>query len=262
MNNSWTLSDVEFTALWADTKAGHLPSPLIAVSRVKDLGRYEHLQVQAQQRLRDMAGFEAAALGEVMAHPDIAIQLTSWNTLRPDDLEGKIRVYAARRGAAGVVVRQVPGETAWYSKGFVVIPCTAVELARVMMDQLPVARAGQLGEVVLVGTGEGLDYSYGRSAVRERSYAAEPPHVRAARFLDTPTERMGGIEILQTSSAFGPRGCTRYFLDWRDLVGDGRYLITDDTPPVATPVDTRRLVALVNTRIAAIVQAIRDERQR
>jgi len=262
MNYSWTLTDVEFTALWAETKAGPLPTPLIAVSRIKNADRYEAHQLQARERLREMPDLDVPPLVETLAHPDITLALNGWDTRTPGNPGGLIRVHAARSGADGIVVREIPGETSVYSNGFVLTRCHAVELARVAVEQLPVLPAGGLGEMVLVDPDDGLDYSYGRSAVRERAYAAQAPEDRAARFLEAPTERMGGLEILQARSAFGPRGCSRYFLGWRDLPDDGRYLITDDTPSVVVPVDVARLAARINTHIAVIVQTLREERVR
>ncbi|MBU3062967.1 ESX secretion-associated protein EspG [Nocardia sp. NEAU-G5] len=259
MNAVWTLSDIDFCALWEETNAGWLPSPLCAVSRIMDADEYHAQQLRALREVRAIPGLDVDLLGKTLAHPDITVEAISSGTL-DDGEDDLVRIHAARRGPHGVVVRQIPGEEPCYSDGFVVTFCTAVELARVVVAQLPGASPGRLGNIVLVGEGEGLDYSYGRSAVRNNAFAAESASARAARFLDAPIERIGNVGIAQARSAFGPKGCTRYSIPWRDLADDGRYLITDENPPVAVPADAEKLLAQINTRIAAVVQALRDER--
>jgi EspG family len=142
-------------------------------------------------------------------------------------------------------------------------------LADTVAAAMPEAKPGRQSDLVLPGgeapvlpgqrAAEGVDYSFGESAVTDSFDDAVTD--RAQRFLDTAPECTGTIEIVQGRSIFGPRGMTRHRLEWRDLADDGRYVIDDQHPPVATAVDTTKLVAMINTRIAAIVRAIKDERR-
>ncbi|RDI67379.1 hypothetical protein [Nocardia pseudobrasiliensis] len=69
----------------------------------------------------------------------------------------------------------------------------------------------------------------------------------------------GWIHIAQTRSRFGPDGITRFRLGWQDVAGNGRYLITPGLPPIAVATDTKLLRALIDTGIAQVARAIREE---
>ena len=49
-------------------------------------------------------------------------------------------------------------------------------------------------------------------------------------------------------------------LGWRDRTDDGRYTIVGDSPAVAHGTDAARMINMINTEIAAVVSAIKDER--
>ncbi|MGF6881212.1 hypothetical protein ABIA39_001092 [Nocardia sp. GAS34] len=262
MNTGWTLRDTEFVALLTEAKQVELPSPLTFISRTSTADEYDREMYTALQRAHGALGFDPAPMMQTLAHPDVTLEICAWDIRDPDGPEGMVRVHAARRAAHGVVVKQIPGETRWHSGGFVVTECRAPDLARVAVDQLPPSAPGTWGDVVLLGDGDGLDHSHGRSAVQVGAFAAESAQSRAVRFHAAPMSYVGGIKLRQERSAFGPRGCLSFEFDLRDLVDDGRYLLTDDNPPVAVPVDAANLIAHINTRIAAIVQALRDERAR
>lgn len=263
MNSRWTLSDIEFSTLWAETKEGFaLPTPLMALSRIRDAAEYDRHRILALERLRSLSDFDMAAVMRTLARPDISLAVDCSDPSSPGDPAELIRVHAARLGADGLVVRQLPGETVWHSGGFILIRCAAVDLARVVVEHLPIVPAGNLGEISLAILDTGLDHTYGRSPVRARAFSTSPGDTAVRRVFEAPAASIGAIEILQARSEFGPRGTLRYFLGWRDLAGDGRYLITDGNPPAVTPVDTQRFIAQINVRIATIVQALREERGR
>jgi hypothetical protein len=213
------------------------------------------------RRLRD-AGAED--LLRVLADPDIRITALGCGGRDPTDPNGMVRVLGARKGAQGWVVRQLPGETMWDSRGFAAIDCEATQLAAAIVHELPEAPPGRIQEQPLTIAAQpdesdaaATDHHYGRSAVlRQLEYAG---HRTARGFLATPMDAMGTIEVSQCRSLFGPRGCLTRRIQWRDLHHDGRYLIPPDDPPIAWAADSRHLVAQVNTEVAAIVRRVRDE---
>lgn len=262
MSTSWTLTDMELVALLTESNDGDLPMPLMFTSRITDADEFERELLMSVQRLRAAPVFDLDRMLGTLAHPDITVEICGWDVRGPDGPDGIVRIHAARRAAHGIVINQLTGETRWHSGGFVITECRAVDIGSIAVGHLPAAVAGTWGEVPLIGGGDGLDHSYGRSAVQVKAFAAEDVPARAVRFQAAPVGYCGQIQIAQVRSAFGPRGCARYEFDWQDLVGDGRYLISDTSPPVAIPVDAGRLAARINTRIAAIVQIMKDESPR
>jgi hypothetical protein len=195
-----------------------------------------------------------------LGRPDIRIALDGEVCREPDNTHSYIRVVAGRSDLCAAVVTQLPGESFWYSGGYVVTECDVSALAATVLAELPAAQAGSTPNVVfpIRSAAEELDHSYWESDVRDAEDIAAQ---RYRAFACTPVSSFGTIDIEQGRSRFGPRGITRHQFGWRDLVGDGRYAILPGAQPVARPVDAAQLVHLVNDRIAQIEQAIQDERR-
>ncbi len=79
-------------------------------------------------------------------------------------------------------------------------------------------------------------------------------------FLSAPTHSAGVVEIEQGTAVFGPQGIARRRLEWRDLEGDGRYLIDAQHPPTASGAGARQVREMIDIEIAQVVQVIDDER--
>ena len=140
-----------------------------------------------------------------------------------------------------------------------VTECDPITLADAVVDAMPQADAGQRSQIVLTSrpqTDE-MDYSFGRSAVQD-SYDGSVTE-QAKQFLDAVPHSTGSIDVMQGRSVFGPRGITTFRLEWRDLDNDGRYAI-DPENSMAMATDRRRLITMINTKVAAVVGAIKDER--
>ncbi|QLY31853.1 ESX secretion-associated protein EspG [Nocardia huaxiensis] len=258
---SWRLTDLEFMVLWEDARREEYPpAPFVFTTKIPTIREFARAKEITRRNLRDRYDGELYPLMETIAHPDIRVVVDAWDPADLDRPAGLVRLLAVRRGDLGCLVTELPGESHWYSGGFIITECTALELADVVAEAMPELPAGRLPQLVLATPAdeENLDYSYERSAVRDSF--AESAAERAAAFLRMPAERTGSITIQQGHSLFGPRGITSHRLTWRDLIDDGRYVIDDQTPPVAMPVDRKRLRLLLNNRIAAVVAAIRDER--
>lgn len=260
MTPTSTFTDLEFFALCRAHKQEYVPPPFVFRSEIATSEEFEELAREKLDGLRARWDPQWSTMIEALVHHDIRLIIDAWDEDDADRPEGIVRVLAIRRGDRGYVVCQQPGKTFWHSGDFTVTECAALELASAAVDMMPEVKPGSRREVVL-STDEdddGLDYSYGRSAVRDSF--ADSMDVNSEEFLKAPTERIGSISVIQGRSLFGPRGITEHRLRWRDLVDDGRYVIDDRTPPVAVPASARRLTELINTRIAAVVRAIKDER--
>ncbi|MGK8511922.1 ESX secretion-associated protein EspG [Nocardia asiatica] len=260
MTHTWKFTDLEFVVLWEDFGEAGVPRPFSFTSRTPLWDDY--LVEQAQTRAALLASSTPARkeMLDDLYRPDIRIRVIAFDGRDHTNVANNVRLMAARRADRGYLVTQLPGETVGHSGGFVVTECAAVELADVVVRALPEAEPGKRADIVLAAETEDehLDYDYGASVVRDSFEGSV--HDRSTEFLTAPAVRFGFIDVIQAQSIFGPRGMTRHRLKWRDLEGDGRYVIDDRHPPVATAADKRRLVSVINTRVAEVVRAIKDER--
>ncbi|MFI7666833.1 ESX secretion-associated protein EspG [Nocardia sp. NPDC049526] len=259
MTRTWKFTDLEFVVAWEAVEADVLPSPFIFTSSTP---LYEDFQ-REKRELRAQLGSridDVAPVLDIVARPDIRIELHGWGS-DFDDADSQIRLLAVRREGYGYLLKQLPGETAWHSGGYTISECGPLELADLLIAELPEATPGKLPDVVLAPRDRNpdLDYSYGQSLVADTF--DDTVDRLADQFLRTPATGEGIIEVEQGLSRFGPRGVARSRLGWRDLADDGRYAITTATPPVAVPADTKRLAALLNSGIAEVIKAIKDERR-
>ncbi|MEV6562772.1 ESX secretion-associated protein EspG [Nocardia sp. NPDC051756] len=256
MSRTWKLTDVELIVLWDKLFKDRLPAPLFALYRGEDAEEWARSAATARTGLPDDGGLHDALVR--IATADVRVSVRAFDPRHPDDPAGTVRVLGGRQGAVATLIRQLPGETIWHSGGYVVNTGDGARLAGAMVGSLPDRPAGQLPDTPLV-TAQGsaaTDHHYGRSRVQD-SYADADR--LSTEWLDHPAEQVGLIETSLGSSIFGPRGITPYRIEWRDLVGDGRYAVRDDVGPVAKPVDRRRLADLITADIATVWQTLEDE---
>ncbi|AYF77055.1 ESX secretion-associated protein EspG [Nocardia yunnanensis] len=258
MLRSWTFTDLEFLVLWQDLGEEHLPSPLWFTSRDPLWNAFQDSKTRARDGLRDRDPDFAEVL-RVLHTPEVRVELRGWDGADWRLPEAGIRALGVRSGEAGYLVVQQPGETIGHAAGFTISECWAADLTAELVALMPDIPAGHGPDLVLAAAADvvATEYDYGLSPAHETLEGGIVD--RTAEFLSAPVSRRGAIEVVQGRSRFGPRGITRHQLEWRDLVGDGRYLITADQPPVAVPADRRRVIEELETRIAEVGLAIADE---
>ncbi len=260
MNRTWQFTDIEFLVLWESIQNDYLPIPLSYVApRTED--QFDHVKHAAGERLFARPDREVAEVMQALAFPDIKLTLRALDEREPENPKYSVRLYGARKGDRGFVVRQLPGETIWHSSGFVVTECDAVGLGDALVRELPEAPPARITDLMLTApqdSGRGGGYEYVQSRVFDSF--DDSVDTLSERFLARPFGTIGLIQIIQGSSRFGPRGVLRRQLELRDLIDDGRCVITFDTPRVVNGVDSARLVDAINTEIAQVVRAIKDER--
>lgn len=260
MNQSWSLTDVEFVAAWAELKEHYVPEPFTYTSHVAYKDDHDRELIEVRENLRRRWGRELSRIMWEIARPDIRIVVRGMDERDAQNPERRIRMLATRKGDRAYLVHQQPGETIWHAAGFTIAEMPVVDLAAAIVRAMPQVDAGRHVDVVL-GEGrrnEKMDYEYGRSMVRDsfEDGIAE----RAAWFDSAPTTTVGTIVIAQAYSRFGPRGMVRTHLAWRDLVDDGRYAVIPGNPMMAVAADSKRMVTLINARLVEVVRAIKDER--
>ncbi|MGO4649489.1 ESX secretion-associated protein EspG [Nocardia sp. 2YAB30] len=262
MRRIWRFTDIEFVVLWQPLKEDFLPKPFVFTSRIPRYTDYLRELRETSERLGATMDPAFDDVLDVVARPDIRVVVRGVDGKNPQNPKGSIRLLAVRRGEQAYLLTQLPGETLGHSGGFTVAECDPLRLADAVVAELPAVAAGRQGEIVLVGgadAGDDTDYAYGRSQLWDP--VEDMVHSRADRFLRSAVTSVGGIEISQGTSRFGPRGRVSRVLGWRDLDGDGRYAISADTPPVAVAADSKRLVTMINAQVVVIIRAIKDERQ-
>lgn len=259
MTTSWRFTDDELYAVWQGQTEESLPAPLFYTCRNPSWVSYTQQLTEIRERLRDQVNPEFVGVLECIRNADIRIELQGWSGHDKRDPAASIRIAGARQAGRGFMVEQEPGETIGHAKSFTVTEFDALELGRRIADALPPVDAGGQGDIVLTDrTQSEQDYYFGQSIVGDSMTTSSP--ARSKAFLAAPCVRAGVIEVIQGQSKFGPRGILRHRLDWRDLEEDGRYLIADGTPRTAFSVDVSRMTSLINSRIADVVRAIKDER--
>ncbi|QIS01706.1 ESX secretion-associated protein EspG [Nocardia brasiliensis] len=260
MNRTWRLTDLELFAVWERATTTWLPWPLVCTTRARTRSELDYEMRQAENHVAATYPEFMTEVLETLRSPEISIAVNGYDGRDENKVDSLVRVLAVRRGDTGYVVTQKPGETYWHSGGYTIAECDAVRLADEVVAALPAAPAGREADFLLPAAdrAEELDYSFASSVVRDSF--SDPVHLRSERFLAAPIEYQGTVDVRQGRSRFGPRGVTRHQLQWRDLEDDGRYVISEESPPVAVPADSKRFVQLINSRVAEVVRVIKDER--
>ncbi|MEV6771251.1 ESX secretion-associated protein EspG [Nocardia sp. NPDC051030] len=258
MHRSWSLTDLELLALWEELGEQFLPDPL-KFGRRTELWDEHLAQVRHAREALDRDPALEEALAAVHA-ADVRVELRGWDDREWQLPEGTIRVLGARRGDLGYLLVQQPGETGVHSGGFTITEFYAEALADELVAVLPEVTAGRGRDIVLADPEHTDDFEYAYDLSPAHETAEGTVVDRAADFLAVPATTAGTIDVVQGHSVFGPRGIVRYRLGYRDVQGDGRYLITNDVPPVATSADRRRVSTAIDTLISEVLIAIDDER--
>ncbi|MBF6236470.1 ESX secretion-associated protein EspG [Nocardia otitidiscaviarum] len=251
---TWRFSEAGFSVLWKDRTGDRLPAPFLFTSKAATQQEYRAEQEEARERVRDSADHEVNEIVNVVSAPDLYLTVRGGDESDP---AGLIRMRAARKADRGYVITQLPGESIYHRGGYTVAECDPVRLTDAVVAALPAVRPGSGGDVALVAVGDGYEHADSRSLV---SAVDDSANASAARFLRRPVVSSGQIQIAQGSSMFGPRGIRRYVVGWRDIQGDGRYVITD-SPAAAVAADSGRFVSVLNSRVAQVIRAIKEERE-
>ncbi|MFC9552677.1 ESX secretion-associated protein EspG [Rhodococcus sp. NPDC056960] len=197
------LGGPQFSALWARTGQDRIPYPFAVTSELATADEYD----VAQRRIRaDFAGpehdpLEAALL--VLAEPDLRIEIAGSIGTEATPVR---MVGALSRGHAVAAV-QHPGSEV------VMRRCEPYDLGRQLIAQLPDTDAGAAAGVVVPVTSDGNAPA-------------------AARILDRPATSQGVVTVVR-GSRHSPRPVGG--LAWRDIDGDGRYLVWGDASVAVTP---------------------------
>lgn len=255
MRQVWRFTDLEFKVLWERyNKTTRMPEPLVFTSRTKYFDDYEREKQEIWDRLRDTVDGPIRDVVEVLARPEVLIKTQGWYDADIQDPAKWIRARAVRSGAQGYLLTQTPGETPMHSGGYTITDCGPHGVAEAIVTTLPKVEAGRIVSLALPPEWVGglATELWGRPSVTEHAatYDAGP----VERFFGTPAERTGLLTVHQGHSKFGPRGILEHLMVWRDLPGDGRYLIELDSAPMAVGISSRRLAMKVDSLVDSLLR--------
>ncbi|MET9488651.1 ESX secretion-associated protein EspG [Nocardia sp. NPDC006630] len=260
MSAKLQFDDLEFVVLWEKSTGERLPGPFGFKSRTPMYYDYLSEKNAVAEKLKSKWNRSLDVLAEMLVEPDIRITVSGYDGRDPQNAGGRVRLMALRKRERGYIIVQSPGETYMNGAGFTATECDPVLLAEAVVAALPEAEAGSQPDTALAVLDEASspDEEFVRTTISDIFDNSDS--LRAKKFLAAPIQCFGAIDVVQGRSKFGPRGVAARRLEWRDLEGDGRYVIGGEPPHVATAADPKRLIAAINIRVAAIVRAIKDER--
>ncbi|AYF76588.1 ESX secretion-associated protein EspG [Nocardia yunnanensis] len=256
MTRTWRFTEAEFYALWMDRTGQAPPKPFLFTSPTLTADDFEAEQREAREGLSDKAVGDFHLVFDAMANPDLFVTAYGWDEQDPFGTDSMIRARGTRKGPKGYLIRQLSGTSYFSRGGYTITECDPIQLADEIVRAMPSVARGGLGDIVMASHEQDMDHDFGRSTI---AAAPDTAVSRSREFLARQVATAGEIQIVQGRSVFGPRGITRHTVRFRDLQGDGRYVVTEN-PERALAVDEARFISVLNNYVAAVVQTIRDER--
>ncbi|WP_265146224.1 ESX secretion-associated protein EspG [Rhodococcus opacus] len=190
----------QFSALWARTGQDRIPYPFRVTSTLATADEYaaEQRRIRAAFSRPEHDALESALL--VLAEPDLRIEISGSAGGTP------VRMTGAIARGHGIAAVQHPGAEV------VIRSCEPYDVGRQLIAQLPDTDAGAAAGVVVPPTPAGS--------------------ARAARILDRPSRSQGVVTVIR-GARHSPRPVGG--LAWRDIEGDGRYLVWGDSAVAVEP---------------------------
>ncbi|UGT60569.1 ESX secretion-associated protein EspG [Nocardia asteroides] len=263
MIRRWEFSDLEFKVLCEDVRPGEIPDPFTYTSTIRSAAALETATAGVLRDFRDRYDPDLEDLADALSKPDVAVTAEAWNDRDIENPKEWIRVLGLRRRARGFVIRQHPGETVLHSAGFDVVECDPHALADRVLALLPVTESGRDTPIPILDPAvrnPGGETAYS-SMISDNDDPDDRDSARSAAFFAIPASASGLLRVLQGRSKFGPRGRVETAMLWRDVPGDGRYVMPMSSSPVARGMGTEELVVWVDEHIAEIVDRLERHRE-
>jgi hypothetical protein len=256
VNLSWNFTGIEFEVLCDRFCGGRLPRPLFyTLDEEMTVDESTLLRQETWAGLREKWDPAWDLMIDVMCAPEMFIALRTWD--EKDRRDGKKRAHRhyARSGVQGFIFEQKPGKSYWHTDGYIVTECDPRSLATEVVRSLPPVEAGREPSIPLVTeTQPRADRSGGSMFMDDDDYDTDAQ--RSAKFFEMPAAQAGMLAIAQGRSKYGPRGIIETKMEWRDVVGDGRYVIVRDDAPVALATGTREFAARIQKQIDIVMDRL------
>ncbi|MFE3188749.1 ESX secretion-associated protein EspG [Nocardia sp. NPDC059240] len=250
---NWELTDDEFKVLCNRYLDGWLPAPLTYTSRIPTLDAYERELDRVEAGLRDRLDGGLNLPFETLANPEVLVVSGTWCDSDLDNQDKQIRIHAALRGWHAVMIVQHPGETALHSAGYTLIECDPDALSTLMVERLPVTEAAGGPPLPMVFEALEQDPYESRQGLAFDSFD-DTAEASSLAFWNKAAERTGFLRVVQGRSIYGPRGRLMTTAIWRDVPGEGRYLVEVDEPEIrAMGADSSMLIHSIDRRVALVL---------
>ncbi|AHH15729.1 putative espG family protein [Nocardia nova SH22a] len=254
----WTLTDLEFKVLCDTRFFGLVPAMFSITSRIPYMDEYERewRRTRAELESRGDSAFEAIV--DTMVLPEVLVGGEVWEDADFDNPRKRVRFYAGRLGSRGFLVTQIPGETLNHAEGFTITSIDPRALGDTVVRLLPPAEPGRRGPIEI-----DVDGGVGGRAPSSGSMVADDDDddygLTSSVFFDIPADHCGTVRLTQGRSKFGPRGRISVARLWRDLPGDGRYVMPlEDPAPVAIGMGSAGLSDWIDTEAELILERMGD----
>ncbi|MEU1430699.1 ESX secretion-associated protein EspG [Nocardia sp. NPDC005746] len=255
---NWELTHEEFKVLCNRYLDGWLPPPLTYSSRIPTFDAYESELSRVEAELRDRLDAGLNIPFDTLANPEVFVVLGSWCDSDFENPAKQVRIHAARRGWHAVMVIQHMGETIYHSTGYTLIECDPDALSMLMVGELPDTVAASGSPLPMVFDPPERDPYEIRQSVAFDSFD-DTLEVRSRAFWSRTAERSGVIRVVQGRSIYGPRGRLMTSAFWRDVVGEGRYLIeVDESDTRAMGADSTMLAQSIDRRTALVLEHMEE----
>lgn len=252
--STWNLTDLEFKVLCDQYVGGELPTPFTFTSDIRELDEFERACLTTRQDLARRMDRDLEIIIDTLSAPTVAVGAQAWDDADFDNPEKWTLVHAGRRGSRAYVAVQKPGRTLDHAGGFTISSCDPRGLGDAVMAHMPAAVAGSRGPIAIELEPESAGFGFGSLVADEESRGFP-----SARFLAVPAESTGVVQVVQGRSMYGPRGITRGGRLWRDLPGDGRYVMElHHAAPTAVGMSGAGLSEWVDGEIERILERMDD----
>ncbi|MGF6885533.1 hypothetical protein ABIA39_003925 [Nocardia sp. GAS34] len=239
MTLQWQLTAIEFIVLCDHYCGGSLPRPfLFETDEVVMVDELERRKRAAWEELQHRLDGSFDGVIEVLRAPELYVLAHTWDEQDGRNTEKQLHLHAARSGALGYLFLQPPGKLTYDSPMLTITECDPRQLAAMVVRSLPYVEAGRLPDIPIV-TRSADDDSPSWRASHIRDDLENEPVYRTEQFFRQRADCTGVITVVQGRSKFGPRGIHETGLMLRDVVGDGRYVMSRGESPIA--VGTSRL---------------------
>ncbi|MEV0108814.1 ESX secretion-associated protein EspG [Nocardia sp. NPDC050799] len=235
----WNLTGLQFKVLCDDLRLGGLPRPFTFTSNTRFADDYERERNEVRAALREVTDPRFDDMVRALTRPDIMVLANLWNERHHTDPQQCLRVHAVRRDDRGYVITQRPGETVAHSGGFDIAECSPAVLARTVVGLLPEAGAGRDPQSVSTGLAAGgANPDFRGFPASGTSCVSSGPDA-------------GVLKVIQGRLGFRVRGIIHVGLVWRDLPGDGRYVMGPEAELVG--MDGTAICDWIEARMAEIM---------
>ncbi|WP_024805572.1 ESX secretion-associated protein EspG [Nocardia sp. BMG51109] len=239
---SWDFTGIEFQVLCERYRDGELPAPLFyTLDEPMTLDESARLKGKTWDELRAKWDPAWDSMIEAMCAPEMYIRVHGWDELDMENGKKKIYMHFARKGVWAYKFNQKPGKTFWHTDGYTVTECDPRSLGAEVVRSLPKVGAGHISSVPVVTDPQEYIGHGGGSFIMDDDHLEDRAVAGSRKFFETKASLTGTIVAVQGRSKYGPRGIHETKKLFRDVIGDGRYVMALDDAPVAEAVGPQQL---------------------